>query len=582
MNLPTRSGPSDSGPAAPHLPARPPDDAPSPRRDDHARGDLRFHAIATALILLVGLSVIQFAYRDFGMGWDDSVQAAFGEAALRYYTSGFRDHSYERIVNLRYYGPLFEIIAAILGPGTNEPGVFEFRHLLTALTALFTLPPLLILGGMMPGDARARRTISIISVIILATMPRYFGHAFINSKDIPFTCLFTWSMIPLCGIARSPRPSAGTFGTAGVLIGLTAAVRPTAMQLLIGILASAIAWRMACPRLFLKWSARGNDSDTVVPESPRSILAKSFGVIVFAWIIMTILWPWAQVSPLTRPFIAAKALNNIRPAMHLLYGGRVIINDNLPRDYAIRFLLITTPPTVLILLCIGSVREVRRVAASLCAGRRTGAVPFLLLVWIAAPNLYFVLFTPSIYDGIRHFMFTFPAIALLAATGAEFVLRSLRARRARQMLLYALAVAGLWNVGQIVRLYPYPMTYFNMLAGGDERAARNYDTDYWLTSYREAALWINERSEETHGEPLRVLVAANILSAANFVYYVSPEVHVETTFSPVRAATLPDDVDYYVATTRYSLDRGYSKSPIVHSIGRGGMVFCVIRSGPGG
>ena len=42
--------------------------------------------------------------------------------------------------------------------------------------------------------------------------------------------------------------------------------------------------------------------------------------------------------------------------------------------------------------------------------------------------------------------------------------------------------------------------------------------------------------------------------------------------------TLPEPFDYYVATTRYGLDRSFPDSPIAQRIGRDGATFTVIRS----
>jgi hypothetical protein len=39
--------------------------------------------------------------------------------------------------------------------------------------------------------------------------------------------------------------------------------------------------------------------------------------------------------------------------------------------------------------------------------------------------------------------------------------------------------------------------------------------------------------------------------------------------------------DYYVATTRNHLDRTFPDAPVVHSIGRAGAAFTVIKAGAG-
>ena len=46
--------------------------------------------------------------------------------------------------------------------------------------------------------------------------------------------------------------------------------------------------------------------------------------------------------------------------------------------------------------------------------------------WLFVPIVYFVIFRPTLYDGIRHFLFVLPAIALLAGFGLGFAYRRLR------------------------------------------------------------------------------------------------------------------------------------------------------------
>jgi hypothetical protein len=48
------------------------------------------------------------------------------------------------------------------------------------------------------------------------------------------------------------------------------------------------------------------------------------------------------------------------------------------------------------------------------------------------------------------------------------------------------------------------------------------------------------------------------------------------------AGGLPEEFDYYVATTRYGLDRNFPDAPVAHRVGREGATFTLIRGkGPG-
>ena len=44
----------------------------------------------TAALLLVGMAVVLASYRDFGITWDEPVQARYGETVLAYFEAGFQ------------------------------------------------------------------------------------------------------------------------------------------------------------------------------------------------------------------------------------------------------------------------------------------------------------------------------------------------------------------------------------------------------------------------------------------------------------------------------------------------------------
>lgn len=130
---------------------------------------------------------------------------------------------------------------------------------------------------------------------------------------------------------------------------------------------------------------------------------------------------------------------------------------------------------------------------------------------------------------------------------------------------------------QLVMLHPYQMTFFNSLVGGLHGAAGRYETDYWITSYREAMDWISEQARREPDHEVGVLVAAP-KNALVTVERRAANVRVALTFQLSESETLPPQFDYYIGTTRYGLDKAFPESPVVHSIGRDGAVFTVVRS----
>jgi hypothetical protein len=123
---------------------------------------------------------------------------------------------------------------------------------------------------------------------------------------------------------------------------------------------------------------------------------------------------------------------------------------------------------------------------------------------------------------------------------------------------------GLWGTAH---LHPYEYIYYNSFIGGVKGAFRDYELDYWGTSYREAANWLNENAAPD--SKVWVEGPAHLLDM-----YLRDDIDLYSTYETERA----DHYDYIVATSRYNLDlKSHSDARIVHVIERDGAVLTVIK-----
>lgn len=129
----------------------------------------------------------------------------------------------------------------------------------------------------------------------------------------------------------------------------------------------------------------------------------------------------------------------------------------------------------------------------------------------------------------------------------------------------------------LVALHPYQTTYFNGLVGGVAGADGRYDTEYWLTSYREAIDWVNTQAARRPGATTTVVVAGDDYIVPWVGYYAGSNVRAVVVSAPPPERLLPAGIDYYIATKRWGFDHGYAAAPVVHTIGRAGAVFTVIK-----
>ena len=172
----------------------------------------------------------------------------------------------------------------------------------------------------------------------------------------------------------------------------------------------------------------------------------------------------AGENPLLNPLRAIRVASSFPNVLPVLFNGRVSPSNQLPWYYLLEFLLITTPLPALGLGCLGMAVGIRRVIAD-PAGSTTPAV-LVGLLWSTLPVAIWTATRSNIYDGLRHFLFVLPSLALWSGYGGAWLWGVPAKRSLRGLTAAALSAALLWPVLHIVRLHPYQMTYYNEIVGG--------------------------------------------------------------------------------------------------------------------
>ncbi|HEU4520556.1 MAG TPA: glycosyltransferase family 39 protein [Thermoanaerobaculia bacterium] len=491
-----------------------------------------------ALIVALYLVVALFTFVDYGISWDEPIQALYAERVISYYASGLEDRSYEQLLNLAYYGPVFEVLPAAVYAWLPE-WKYEIRHLFIALFAALGLMGVAQIANRLSDDRR----MPAFSVLILILMPAYYGHTFINSKDVPFATLFTWSVWAVLKLFE--RPDRRNVLLLGTIAGLMFGIRVGGVLLFMIAAAALLAYA-------LKREARTRSLKLLPP------LAVSGAV---AWLIMIAVWPWAHRDPVGGPLEALRSASSIPMVIEVLFGGRHWPASELPSRFTAEMFAVTTPLPILALVVLGFGLLVRRLIR-----RQAAFADVLLIAWVLIPPILQIVVGASRYDGTRHFLFVFPALAILGAGGALAIARVIDHPLATAGLVVAIASI----IPAMVRLHPYQYTFRH------EAVRDRYETDYWATSYKEAAEWI---AEHRCADGTSVLMAGDRFLGPALIYFLPEDVDVTVGLQQETAGEVPAQFDYYVGLRRQRLDENYSDTPIAHSIGRLGMTFAVIRGG---
>ncbi|HVN14658.1 MAG TPA: hypothetical protein VMT73_02870 [Anaerolineales bacterium] len=279
--------------------------------------------------------------------------------------------------------------------------------------------------------------------------------------------------------------------------------------------------------------------------------------VFIAVIAMYATWPYLWPDPIGHFVESVIVMAKYPWQGQVLFDGKQYASTAIPRSYLPVLLGIQLTEPVWILFAAGLAVTIFGAVKKRANDLQTLA---LTLVWFLFPLAGFITLRSPLYDNFRQIFFILPPIFLMAGAAFEKIKRP-----ALQISLIVLVL--LPGVVDGIRLHPYEYIYYNRFIGGVPGAFRRFELDYWGTSYREAADWLNTRAPD-HAT---VWIEG---PAHLFQLYVRRDLKTYSTDESERA----DHYDYIVATSRYNLDQtSYPDAEVIHAITREGAILTVIK-----
>ncbi len=432
-----------------------------------------FDRLALAVLAIAAL-VALVTFRDFGLGWDDYTHAEYGDLLLSFYGSGFVDRRALSWVNLYEYGGGFDMAAALLAK-LLPFSVFETRRLTGAIVGLIGLAIVWRTGRRVGGPLAG-----LIALVLLATCPLFVGHAFINAKDAPFAVAMALLLFALVRAFEDyPRPGAAIVALVGLGAGVAIGTR---------ILGGFGALYALCALMLIVAIEARRDGLRTAATACGTFVLRLLPALVLGYAVMAVVWPWSVTDPLN-PFRALQYFSRFfeEPWYEVFDGVRTQVTE-MPRSY-LPTLLALKLPEIFTALAAGGVALA---LIGVCWRDQTpNRRAVLLLVALAAtlPIVIAVALRPAMYNGVRHFLFVVPPLAIAGGLAGAWLFETLRLRgRLAAMIAIAVFVVGIaLPVVDMVRVHPYEYTSFNHLGGGVRSARQRFMLDYWGLSLKQAS-----------------------------------------------------------------------------------------------
>jgi dolichyl-phosphate-mannose-protein mannosyltransferase len=457
-------------------------DTPARRSVERTCDDLALFVLGVVAIV-AGLT-----FRDYGLGWDDYTHAEYADLLLRMFGSGFKDQAALSFANLYMYGGGFDMAAALLHK-IIPLELFETRRLLGAVVGLVGLAVTWRLARRVGGPLAG-----LAALLLLALCPTFYGHMFMNPKDAPFAVSMVVLMLGLVRLAEEyPAPSPRTILVVGIGAGLAIGCR------ILGGLALVYATIGFLPLLAQEVRSQGVREAT---HRFAHVIYVLLPGLVFGYLVMGLVWPWAIMAP-GNPLHALTYFSHFfeKPWKEMFDGALVSVPD-MPWSYLPTLFALQLPEVLLGLLAVaigGTFALLSR--RDVDARRKT----ILLMLTLAAtlPLVIAMVKRPALYNGIRHFIFVIPAMAVLAGVAFAWVMDWLgERRRSWQPVALAVFVFGLMlPLGEMIRLHPYQYTHFNHIAGTVRTADNLFMLDYWGLALKQASDGLRDELDERQEAP---------------------------------------------------------------------------------
>jgi len=531
-----------------------PADSPWSRRSDEA---VWWERLSMGVVF-VGIALVLTTFRDYGVTWDEDVHNWYGNFVLDYYLSFFGNKAALHWQDLYNYGAMFDMIAAALNR-VSPIGIYETRHLLNGLVGVLGLIGCWKLGRIVAGPR-----CGFIATLLLILIPNYYGQMFNNPKDIPFAVGVVWSTYYLIRIIPLlPRPPFATLAKLGAAIGMTMGVRIGGLLLIcyLGLLLALDgSWRaIAARRIGVLGAAAWVSLSRVL-----------FPVAAAAYPVMLLFWPWAQTDPIENPLRALAFFSHQTFPFYTLFDGQFVPASDLPWAYLPTYIALALPELVLVLfVCAPIAALVALGRGHFRLGRERALVSFVLGIGILFPVTYAIAIKAVLFDGMRHFIFVLPPIAVVAAVAADWGLAWLARFPYRQPIWGVLALYGGAHISIMAMLHPDQYVYYNAFVGGVEGAQHKFKLDYWANSYAELVQGLEDYVRAEYGADFEereftVAVCGPPISAG---YYFPPN------FRLVRDRA---SADFFIAFTKDNCDRALPGRPVYRVERMGALLSLVL------
>ncbi len=477
-----------------------------------------------SLLLLI---IMLLASKDAGISCDEVLHYQQSVSVYDFFSSHGNDRSALNtpVTYLKYYGQSYDNLVTIITRWFNINDVYGFRNLMSSLMGWFTI----LITAAFAVWLKSYRT-GFLVLFLFAVSPTFMGHAQNNLKDIPFAFAYISGTYY---ILKFQFTDSKTLVRDSLLLTLSIAFSISIRSGGIILICYLVFFFMV---FYYSYYLKEGKIDL---NDLRFKLILLIAIPFVSLLLSTLLWPYALQNPFMNILKSYRVMVHFPGTFRQIFEGKVEWSDFMPWYYLIKSMGITIPLIIFIGLAafVFFIKKIFSRDKSLMYG--------FIIFTILFPVLFVILAKSNMYSSWRQFLFVFPGIVLLAATGFSTLFESIKNRYIRWGAGFVIFLISIHPLKFMVLNHPYEYLYYNQLTGGLKGAYGNYETDYYYVSQTEASKWlINYIKQKKAGTPVKVRATYSV----QWLFRNHPEI--ETSYFRNEERSMYD-WDYAIIANRY-------------------------------
>jgi hypothetical protein len=417
------------------------------------------------VLVITGLNT----YKTYGTQWDEYLQRNMGRVNYNYIAEG---NDSLLILNGRDYGTVVELPLYALekkfAPDQPSTSIF-IRHL--ACYLLFFVGVFFFYLTLL--KLRFSNWWAFFGALMLVHSPRIYGHAFINSKDVPLMVFYIIAYYALLCFIEKPDIKRSFY-----LALSTALLIDTRIT---GVIIVPITILF----FFLFEYQKSNLSFKELLHI--SFLKKLKYYFIFSALLVYIFWPYLWLNPIKNFLIAFLNMSHYRWKGYSLLFGDFIFSYETPWYFSLSWIALTTPLLYLFLYFVGFTNIVYQIVRlkKQVFKQKELLEKLMALSLFMLPLLAIIVLKSVLYDTWRHVYFVYPFLLIIAIYGGQIIYQKLKTTLVKWAVVVLFGLLMSVELVKMMHAFPHEYVYFNELVSDkDDNIRYNYDMDYWGASFR--------------------------------------------------------------------------------------------------